>query len=545
MTKNILIAFVLLASAAGIGSAQTVPSPTQTANEIRTEATRKNNDATGRPLPLLAAWHVGGLTTIPGMTPAYQVGMVEKGHHVIPSFGFPSALPDSKPLDEAYIEDRWRAPLQHAAQLQLPITLVSTQWERLLSDDKNYFELPAEKNPNVVTPEGKIENKVSPFGPVELWREVGKKWGGSPLMKRLQEWYPNPPLVILLSNNEHRKLRWQDVETDVRYLAKYGKGRDDNFKRQAVAEGWVERYRALQDGIRSELSKNWQDKSLSVGYNAFGPQAFGRWGGWINYSLYVPNSGIEPSAKMWDGGSPSYYLNDWEPVSDFHVWSVQIQSMNWVFMQKEAWKLNPNFWFEFSVWDGYDQNEEKNKHNFFKEKGQEYTPARYAASTQYGLWLLRPRVLREFRGHTDRLDRMEPWYLALSEIVDRVYENETLKHFWRKGELVPNRAHQHLYQSGIPEEYKNEDRWFLLDTNLDPARPWKLDTQIPVFSLALVEGAAGNRRWLVYAHSPVQDRSDVEITVPGYGKIKVKVPVEGAFYIVHEKNKTVQNIVTG
>src|SRR5690606_8005236 len=132
------------------------------------------------------------------------------------------------------------------------------------------------------------------------------------------------------------------------------------------------------------------------------------------------------------------------------------------------------------------------------------------------LWLLRPRVLREYRGYTSRgwsttNDEAEPWFLTLAANVDRVYQNQTLQTFWRKGELVPNRAHPHPYQVTVPEEYKNVDRWFLLDTNLDPPRPWKLETEIPVYSIALVDGAVGNRRWLVYAHSPLQERKGVEI----------------------------------
>src|SRR5690606_30022876 len=146
------------------------------AAEIRAEATRKNNDPTGRALPLLASWSIGEIPSIPGMTPATQIGFVEAGHRVVPSFQMPqsSSGGDFKPADEKMIELKcsdYEAPLKRAAELHLPITLVSTQWERWLSDDKKYSELPAANNPNVVTPEGKIEDKVSPFGPIEHWRE--------------------------------------------------------------------------------------------------------------------------------------------------------------------------------------------------------------------------------------------------------------------------------------------------------------------------------------------------------------------------------------
>lgn len=521
-------------------------------DEIRAEATRNNNDPLGRALPLLATWNIGGIPSIPGMTPAYQVGLVEKGHHIVPSFGFPNITPNVEPseADIAKLRDYYEAPMKRAAQLQIPITLSATQWERLLSDEKKYFELPADKNPNVVTPEGKIENKVSPFGPVELWREVGAKWASQPMMKQLQEWYPNPPLVILLSNNEHRKLSWQDVETDARYLAKYGKGRDDDFKRKVVADGWIERHRALHDGMRDALSEGWKSKAIFAGYQAFGIAPYGRWPGWPNYSLHSAGR-INPEAQIWDMSSPSYYTHHWNTETDFRVLSPQIESMNWVFMHKEALQHNPNYRFGFSIWDGHVPDDRYGKTSKYPDKrgvyralGQEFEPPRYAGYAQYGLWLMRPREIREYRNHTDQLEGMEPWFLALAGVVDRVYENETLKHFWRKGELVPNRAHPHPYQVAIPEEWKNADRWFMLDTSLDPARPWKLDTEIPVFSLALVEGNAGNRRWLVYAHSPVQDRQGVQVAVPEYGKITIDVPVEGTFYVVDEKGKQVKKLAT-
>ena len=551
MNNPLLIIGALALGIASSGSAQTPstrtpPNAQHTANGIRTEATRANNDAAGHALPLLASWNVGAHPSTPGLAPAYQIGLVEKGHHVLPSFALP--FPDDT-SDANAIEKRrgyYEAPLQRAAALKLPITLVSTQWERLLSDDKAYSDLPAEKNPNVVTPDGKIENKVSPFGPVELWREVGAKWVSSPLMKQVQRWYPDPPLVVLLSNNEHRKLSWKDVETDARYLKKYGKGRDDEFKRKVVAEGWIERYRALQGGMRDALSPAWRDKATFIAYTAFGPATLGRWYGWASFALHTTGR-IDPEPLTWDGGSGPFYTDDWNPGTDYKVWSPQIESMNWVFMQKEALKLNPGFRFGISLWDGQEFNSRRGekyqpKPDYYRAQGQTYGPPRYAGFAQYGLWLLRPRVLREYRGSGSDLKSMEPYFLALTAAVDRVHHNQTLKNFWRKGELVANRARQHPYQEGIPEEFRKADRWFLLDTNLDLPRPWKLDTEIPVFSLALVDGAAGNRRWLVYAHSPLRERRGVEITIPGYGKIKADVPVEGVFYVADERSKAVRRV---
>ena len=87
----------------------------------------------------------------------------------------------------------------------------------------------------------------------------------------------------------------------------------------------------------------------------------------------------------------------------------------------------------------------------------------------------------------------------------------------------------------MPEKYRDVHRWFLLDTDLDAPRPWQPTTNIPVFSMALVLGEGGSRRWLLCAHSPLEDRRRVEISVPDFGKAKVDVPRRGAFYVLEEQ----------
>jgi hypothetical protein len=94
----------------------------------------------------------------------------------------------------------------------------------------------------------------------------------------------------------------------------------------------------------------------------------------------------------------------------------------------------------------------------------------------------------------------------------------------------------------VPREYQNEDRWFMLDTTLDPQRPWSLGTELPVFSLALVTGKTPARQWLVYAHAPLAPRSNVGITIPEYGAVRTDVSVGGSFYLVDEASRRIQAI---
>ena len=85
---------------------------------------------------------------------------------------------------------------------------IALLFERLFALEPNLDE-EGDPRPRVLkmTPEGKRMPKLSPFGPVEAWREVGRKWTTTPELKKLQQQYPEPPLIIFLSNNEHAKLR--------------------------------------------------------------------------------------------------------------------------------------------------------------------------------------------------------------------------------------------------------------------------------------------------------------------------------------------------
>jgi hypothetical protein len=297
----------------------------------------------------------------------------------------------------------------------------------------------------------------------------------------------------------------------------------------------------LQQGIREGLSnKQWKDNAVFIAYDAFGPSHFARWAGWMEHSLYSSGR-VAPWPLAWDGASPSFYVFNWSSITDYTVFSPQIETMNWVFMLKEAQKLNPKFWFEISTWDGHEQGD-SDKRKAYAKAGQQYNPERYGGMVQFGMWLLRPRVVREFRAYQDILAQAEPYFLPIVNAVDRVHQNATLRDFWRKGELVPNRSHPHPYQTIVPREYQSADRWFLLDTSLDPKRPWELGTPIPVFSLALVKGNAPQRQWLVYAHSPLGPRQGVQITIPGYRAVTVNVSIGGSFYLIDEKGQRVQQI---
>jgi len=476
------------------------------AAEIRREATLPPRGPQGRPLPLASHWNVG---TVPGsFEPDHQIALLQEGHHVLPWMSWPTHDPESERFEQ--YDQRL---LSYFAALDLPISFRGTQWDAMLVK-KDYREGPLSRWAGVVAPDGKRVPRLSPFGAVEPWKDPAEVYVDTPAMKRVQELYPDPPLVLFVSNNEPPDLRWSKhgplEEISQRYLQRYGKGKSDKFKREVVAKGWIERYRVMFAAMRAALENGtWRKKTRFVGYGAFGPSHFGRWDGWKVYAL-TTSEFVAPDWYYWQGGSPSYYTHNWNDNRDHWVFSPQVQSMNWLFMLEDAWEVDPDFWFEMSTWDGnevrswmeglgvtdpaklvqassrplapaarknIDQKHlKKAKVLQYMTQGQTYPPERTRGWVQFGMWLLRPRVVREFRGHATQLAPVKPYWMETVEAVDRAYASEVLTDFWRHGTLVHNRAHRHPYQVDIPEEYRDIHRWYLLDTSADPPRPWTQQT---------------------------------------------------------------------
>ena len=475
------------------------------------------------PLPLAASWNAGIFPL--GFSPDWQIEQIQRGRYLLPWFGLD--MPPAGAVREGYtdIADAvyFRSAIGYLARNHLPLSFVTTTWERLLSRISPVYSK-TDAHGNILP--------FSPFGPIAPWYEAGREWARHPSVRMVERLYPDPPLVLFASDNEGPKLNLDDVrvppsaDASPRAVA----------RRRAIGNAWIARYRAMLRGFRDGLeAPGWRAHSLFIGYDAFISPAMGRWGDWAAYSLYVPGR-TEPWPYAWEGASVSYYVHNWGPDSDYTVWSPEIEAMNYVAVLSEVRRTEPDFWFELSTWDGQEPDQPTDKLLFYAERGQKLTPDRYGGMVQFGMWLLRPRVVREFRNWTDDRIRFGPYFDRIMDAVTRVHLDPVLRDFWQHGRLLANPVGGHPYEVALPPALASRPRWFLLDSPANPPRPWQLTTPLAVYPLALVRGRAPHRKWLVYAFSPLQHSGIVPVRIPGGPEVRVRTADHGAFTLIEEGN---------
>lgn len=534
--RSVLPIAALAALMAGsVGSASAAP-PTPAASyetpELRAIAAILRDSDPWRPgaehpLPLAASWSVG-MTPL-GFTPAWQVEQIRGGHYLLPWFwlGVPPVGPTPKDPGYSTVFDAvyYGSAIGYLARHGLPLSFDMPPWEILLPQVSAAY---AKK-----TDSGGHPLDISPFGPIRPWYEAGRAWVRTPSVLQLQRLYPDPPLVLFISDNESSKLTPDDLHAPFSLHPPP----QITARRRAIGDAWIARYKAMIDGMRDGLeAQGWRSHALFIGYDALVTSAMGRWGGWGAYSLYVPGR-TEPWPYAWDGASVSYYVHDWAPDADYIVWSPEIEAMNYVPVLAEVRRTLPDFWFELSTWDGQQPGRPSDKLLFYANRGQTYSPDRYGGMVQFGMWLLRPRVVRDFRGSQD--DERISFGSYFDEIMDavaRVHRDPVLRDFWRRGRLVENPVGGHPYEEALPPELASRPRWFLLDSAANPPRPWQLVTPLAVYSLALVQGRAPHREWLVYAFSPLQRSDVVSVRLPGGPEVMVSATQRGAFTLIEEGN---------
>ena len=480
------------------------------ARSITAEALKAFSDSKERALPLTAHWNVGESE---GMDPMYMLSRIELGEHILVSWKLDPYYSDT--IGSSYYEES----VKKAAELNLPLVFVLPAPESALTKENYYRSLEATENPNVVDTNGDIVEKLSPFGPDELWSEMGEQWASTALMAQLQEWYPNPPLVVFVSKDEADKLLWSELETSSRYQENYPAGKDDSFKRTLVGAKWIEKYRQMHDGFKKGFTQTpWKENVKFVSYNKLSDN-LGTSNEWINNAT-LTNQYMNVWPLTADGVTIDFNLLG--DKSDTSTNAPHILANNLPFMLSEAKLQNPSFSYQLSI----DDNEKITD------------VARYRGLTQFALWFLRPSTIRQASSATTA-EELEPMYQELSDSVELIHYNEQLASFWRDAELVSTGESD--LNKNIPSQYQYDPRKFLLETDANPIKPWDENTAIKVWSFALLKGESPNREWLVYVQSPEGNISDLTVTIPTYQDIKVDSSVNGQFYILSD-DSLIRNI---
>ena len=345
-------------------SAVTVPAvnPSKAATDVAAWGTQPATGPKGRPLPV-------GLHML-NDDPEYVSGLVKKGHHVIPIFDNPSFRvqfdvninPKNINRLEELWEKNWKPRLEEARKLKLPILFFGGNWAVDLVDYEarriNYGkeEIPKEKRAAISIVGDRIYNKIAdPLGPTEAWKAYGQFWTGNMIMKRMQEVYPNPPLVIFGDNAETGELHDLDrFMNSERFQAKYGKGPHTTaFTSKILQEGYRERYTEMFAACRNALvSPTWKKNLRFLAYNTLWEHSsIGNNGPRANFD-YDPQEGWR-RWKSYDGSIPELYDNDWQLGKRDNVpFSMQVEAGGYYAMQKRIFAERPDFWWSTFVWDG-------------------------------------------------------------------------------------------------------------------------------------------------------------------------------------------------
>ena len=476
----------------------------------------------------------------------------------------------------------YRPALEYAKAHKLPIAIRGFNWATTLVDVENGVEGRGRATPTLspsdtgqlaqfdsaklisINPEtglNRVLNKVAdPFGPIERWEEFGRVWMGHEVMKKIREVYPDPPMVVFINNNETGNVTNPSTQMS-RFDELYPGEQSLDFRARKIREAYAERYAALFAAARAtfnaETEAAWRENTIFIAYNNLPLQRFGSGTAATGRVGFEHLPGLDQGFtehREYDGGTPEYYDNHWQAPAkgDWSPWSPQVEASNLIaYQDAKVWSEKPNFYWSSSLWGGDMPS------NIFGRPGRYLTDDaepnakwdmnRYQGMVQFGLWMLRPRELREFRGEDDLRGFHGLAWDVLTNSVDRVWNDPTLAEFWRFGALVHNPvfgAQKHYFgnASSMPPWLRDMDRWFLLTSDANPAESdWQIskDNPLRVYALALSLGEAPSRRILVYAHAPLGSVAGSRVTVPGLGPVVLDyISRSGSFFILNEGSST-------
>lgn len=514
------------------------------------EVAKDYDDSGGYPLPVGAHWHRATMDL------EWQVGKLNEGYPLLPWYDFDYT--DST----GDVNTKIGTGLAQIATWGMPITLIYNNWDALCYTHA-YFTGQGDPDDTcrAVNSAGTAIDKSSPLAPNTPFQVLGDIWTDNDAAARLQVVHPDPPQVFWLSNNETVDLEWEDANDSKRYTDLYGSGTSDAVKRGHFFDGWVTKIGQYITGAEAGLTDaDWIANSQWIAYNAtemgFGPHHYARWSEWPESALFkdsTNNMSHTWQTGAWDGTSEEAYDNNWESKMYGEYWSNQAECSNTVFMLEQAYAVNSSYFFELIFWDGsstiYGSGVGPgSKGTDYVSEGYVHSAEAYAGWAQYCMWMLRPRVVREWRKSDDDIDAgtlFERWD-ALMDAVKRVHTNSILKSFWRNSTLIANPTRGHAFRYAETTTYDDADRWYHLEASTDPVfaeGSSDYGLLMPVWNLVREQGTTPNREWLVYVFAAKAIQNNFTVTIPDHKAVTIPQATNaGEFWLVKESDDSVTNV---
>lgn len=400
------------------------------------------------------------------------------------------------------------------------------------------------------------ENRLSPSGALEAWTAAGDAYGNAQLDAIINA-YPNPPLVMMLSNNEAPKVFWSNHTIDHRFVTE-NSPIDNNDANAKMRDLWPVRYNALFAAIRNQCasrSSGWNGNIRFFGYQLDGTDVFtGVRGERPNYTMDAfVNGSYGSEAECWDGNSEEWYHQASDGTYDVKPRAVHFsQSVTAVRASDWARTIRPD-WI-----DGLTVYPSGSMIYGCQVAGHgELDPRRFGGFVRFCTFLMRPSFVHHFQNNDGGIDDPKipdgflvdqgtdwPTYAATYGLTrrytDRDYwdaQLDALEVFW--GEIAEGMGWEldsqpasleipinFLRQSEIVGPYATQASVFLMAVDENPDfQTWTVNTE-PIWALCRRDGAG---KGVIYVWNP---KADAPCTVnTADGAFQVTATPAGAFYL--------------
>lgn len=459
----------------------------QPAETLEEKTCREIREAFEKGGPLASCWNVQA-----GWNLTQQVAWIRAGNHYFPTVYVPllSQFANNPKRWERYLEEH-REALDFIRKYRLPIT---GRWHNWGSDFTSLA--PEERGPFEASPlihnlraDGSLNSDplIDPLGPLEPWSAEGKALATSHFLNALAAYYPDPPRVYFLENNEASvaelgayttptserdawrfPLRaWRDnlPSISLRMADHAALHPDPNQLEATLSRAMREKYEALTAALLENAPPQWRGRIYTGGYAGLNPaaglnrQPFDHQRPQEDFAHSPFGAAVwqftEPSDRVYDDGSGSPW--------NWHDWLRSPHALNhnngpltrYLAATRPLWHEDRSFWLSPTRGREAARPDENGE----PSHGGYVLPDRLFGFARVCLWSDRPKNratnLRWFAASQVQLS--DEWYANATKdppevrgltqadyfakvqlAVDEVWTDRRLLKFWREADPVIN-----------------------------------------------------------------------------------------------------------